>query len=321
MRCLLLLLLAALTCCKGANVKHHSFLDRLVPIIQKAIERKDTDHAVFHGCYDWHSAVHGHWALLRIARSTRKHQGAVQAVERSLRPEGLRKEAELLAAKPEFELPYGRAWLLRLAIEWEQSTAKDKERLRSLGDQAAHSLIQYYITRLPTRLSAEYKNDAWALRQLHAWLRHRGESAQALKKIDGWIHSSFVKPVDGPTFAEDAKRPEFFSRFGNWVYLVLETQDEPTRKAFLEAHPIPDQDLVPVAVGPKAIHHLGMNWSRAWALKSLLRHTTDAGARKKLQAAFDAHVEAGTKAHAERVGEYLAYDHWVPQFAVYALTD
>jgi hypothetical protein len=25
-------------------------------------------HAAFYGCYDWHSAVHGHWAMLRVLR-------------------------------------------------------------------------------------------------------------------------------------------------------------------------------------------------------------------------------------------------------------
>ena len=26
--------------------------------------QKDTEHVIFHGCWDWHSSVHGHWALL-----------------------------------------------------------------------------------------------------------------------------------------------------------------------------------------------------------------------------------------------------------------
>ena len=25
-------------------------------------------HPAFYGCYDWHSAVHGHWLLLRVLR-------------------------------------------------------------------------------------------------------------------------------------------------------------------------------------------------------------------------------------------------------------
>ncbi|MEM7386358.1 MAG: DUF2891 family protein [Verrucomicrobiota bacterium] len=31
-------------------------------------ERPRDLHPVFYGCYDWHSAVHAHWSLVRIAR-------------------------------------------------------------------------------------------------------------------------------------------------------------------------------------------------------------------------------------------------------------
>lgn len=49
-----------------------AWLERAGETIAAAIGRRDTDHAIFHGCYDWHSAVHG-WALLRIARVTREY--------------------------------------------------------------------------------------------------------------------------------------------------------------------------------------------------------------------------------------------------------
>ena len=29
-----------------------------------------TVYPAFHGCYDWHSAVHSHWLIVRILRST-----------------------------------------------------------------------------------------------------------------------------------------------------------------------------------------------------------------------------------------------------------
>jgi hypothetical protein len=34
-------------------------LAELAPIIEEQIARVDTNHDVFHGCIDWHSAVHG----------------------------------------------------------------------------------------------------------------------------------------------------------------------------------------------------------------------------------------------------------------------
>jgi hypothetical protein len=60
-------------------------LDELLPFISTCTERHDSDYPVFHGCVDWHSAI----------------------------------ESELifLETHPKFEMPYGRAWLLRLTIE------------------------------------------------------------------------------------------------------------------------------------------------------------------------------------------------------------
>jgi hypothetical protein len=37
--------------------------------------------------------------------------------------------------------------------------------------------------------------------------------------------------------------------------------------------------------------------------------------------AYEAHVEVGLRDHDRGAGNYHAYDHWVPQFAVYALTE
>src|SRR5262245_8971794 len=55
---------------------------------------------VFYGCYDWHSAVHGHWLLARVARiypDASFAQPARAALDRSLTPEALAQEAAYLA--------------------------------------------------------------------------------------------------------------------------------------------------------------------------------------------------------------------------------
>src|SRR4051794_40014898 len=36
-------------------------------------------HPAFYGCYDWHSAVHGHWLLVRLARLFPREAFAAQA--------------------------------------------------------------------------------------------------------------------------------------------------------------------------------------------------------------------------------------------------
>src|ERR1700704_3370239 len=72
----------------------------------------------FYGCYDWHSSVHGHWLLARLARTfpdapfaARAHE----ALQKSITAENIAQEAAYLRGdgRASFERPYGLAWLLQ----------------------------------------------------------------------------------------------------------------------------------------------------------------------------------------------------------------
>jgi len=70
--------------------------------------------AAFFGCYDWHSAVHGHWLLARLARTFPEAAWAADArsaLGRSLTRENLAREAAYLRGpgRTSFERPYGSA--------------------------------------------------------------------------------------------------------------------------------------------------------------------------------------------------------------------
>src|SRR6516225_1624942 len=76
----------------------------------------------FYGCYDWHSSVHGHWLLVRLARLFPGAPFAAEArraVAQSLTPANIAQEVKYLNAdgRAAFERPYGLAWLLQLAAE------------------------------------------------------------------------------------------------------------------------------------------------------------------------------------------------------------
>src|SRR4051812_21757752 len=72
-------------------------------------------HPVFAGCYDWHSSVHMHWSLLRLAGSIADaalRAEIEQHFELHFRPELVEVE-RAYAAEPQrasFERPYGWAW-------------------------------------------------------------------------------------------------------------------------------------------------------------------------------------------------------------------
>src|SRR5688572_21217325 len=81
-------------------------------------------HPAFYGCYDWHSAVHGHWLLVRLLRTGAPAAALPEAAIREALGENL--TAENVGAEDEYfresgrasyERPYGWAWLLKLHEE------------------------------------------------------------------------------------------------------------------------------------------------------------------------------------------------------------
>jgi len=304
--------------------KRDAMLATLDKIIASSVARKDTAHPVFHGCYDWHSAVHGHWAILRLARVTDGQSERAQVIVDALTPDGIKLEAEALRKDSKFEMPYGRAWFLRLAIEYELwAVAEDQPdvgRLRSMADALAASLVEYYRDRVPSPETREYANDAWALVQLHEYLTHR-QQRELRVPVETLISTHFLRGGTTMSFTQDHKSPDFFSRFGNWAYLIAKTQEVAVVEDFLRQHPLADDDLRPVDPLLRPAHHLGVNWSRVWALRALARKCGDENQRERLDAASRRHIETAWKHHQAHVGNYDSYDHWVPQFAVYALTE
>src|SRR5213075_1998093 len=87
----------------------------------------------FYGCYDWHSSVHGHWLLARLARTFPEAPfagPARAALRKNLTSANLKQVAAYLRGdgRASFERPYGLAWLLQLTVElreWDDPLARE----------------------------------------------------------------------------------------------------------------------------------------------------------------------------------------------------
>lgn len=77
----------------------------------------------FYGCYDWHSAVHNHWALVKILKTYPDipEAAAIRAkLDESFSEANIRQEYQYFETNKEryvFEFPYGQGWLLKIADE------------------------------------------------------------------------------------------------------------------------------------------------------------------------------------------------------------
>ena len=272
---------------------------------------------VFTRCFDTHSSIHAHWAAYRLARAVPALQQTALDSEAALEYHKVRyEEANFI------DYVYAKAWFLRLATEyekWAQENARpDPLRLRPIADEVARDLVAYYQSFPIDPLKADYTSVSWALTQLHQYLRWTGDAA-GVAQVDGWVAQHFLVDITGTSFGADLSSNRFFSTFGNWHHLVHATQDQARRDAFWQLQDkVPDHHLVVNDIS--AAHSYGLGWSRVWALRGMQRDAPTPKARERFRRAAEEHIAVGMDRHRLLKGDFIGYDHWVPQFVVHAVT-
>ena len=284
----------------------------LVAAVREALARRDTDHIAFHGCIDWHSAVHGTWALTAYTRMTGDIQYAPFIAD-ILTPEKIAAERAFIASRPDFEMPYGRAWFLRLALEHRR--AFGSAALTSMADDLLASLLAVYRARQPDPRRGSYGSDSWALINMHDYAASSG-NASALASVCDWVKRHFL-PLEGD-FDYASEHGHFMGVGTNWAWLVSRVlpQDEFDRwaTAFFAKPGLPRPVTQPVNW-----HHHGLNFSRAWGLWGLHAVSGSLEAKDAYLAAYIAHVRASYDEPQLWRGSYQGVGHWVPQFGMFAL--
>ncbi len=287
----------------------------------------------FYGCYDWHSSVHGHWLLARVARTfpdSPVAQQAKSALAGSLTAENLRQEARYLAAegRSSFERPYGLAWLLQLAAElheWDDEEARAWALNMAPLEQAVVARFSEWLPKLtkPVR-SGEHSNTAFGLGLAldYARLTKNQDFERLLeKRARDFYLADRACPLAYEPSGEDFLSPCLAeadtmgrvlteSKFGGWLKAFLPELNGPS-VAFAVGEVLDKTD-------GKLVHLDGLNLSRAWMLKSIARRLSAADARTELLLRLaELHEAAGLAAV---TGEHYEGGHWLGSFAVYLLT-
>ncbi len=121
----------------------------------------------FYGCFDWHSGVHNHWALVKLLKvypNIPESKLIRQKLEQSFDANNILVELQYLRSHEEqsFEFPYGTSWLLKVADElakWNDPVAKKwLKNLQPLCDYIATA----YINVWPLIEKATYTGDHYA---------------------------------------------------------------------------------------------------------------------------------------------------------------
>jgi hypothetical protein len=276
----------------------------------------------FYGCYDWHSSVHGHWLLARLARLNPDAPYAARAraaLEQNLTPEHIAAEVAYLngPGRASFERPYGLAWLLQLSGELREAKDPLYPVIKPLED-AAVTRLKTWLPKLsyPVR-SGEHSQTAFALglildsgaggEELATLVRERARVFYANDSRCPLAYEPSGEDFLSPCLAEaDLMRRVLPPReFAKWL------------KGFM-----PSMTLKPAIVtdpsDPKLAHLDGLNLSRAWMLDGIASGLPSSDPRvAAFRAASNAHGAAGL---ASVTGEHYEGGHWLGSFATYYVT-
>jgi hypothetical protein len=281
----------------------------LAQVPARHVLRHDTIHPAFHGCIDWHSACHAVWALLAAKGLTGDTQYD-DIVDGILMPAKLAVEASDLAARPQFEMPYGRAWFLRLALEDRLVTGST--RLTFIARDVAASLTTQYRGRLADPFAREYANPCWALINLldYAAVENRTDIADIVREAAAGL-APFLDRL--PSESEEEGWPDFMAVTPMFCELMVRAGAVDVQVVMAKAG-TRLAALKPITA-PKKAHHYALNFSRGWALLAL----ADASGDERLLAVALDHIETNLFRPSWWRGDYRAVSHWVPQFGIFAL--
>jgi hypothetical protein len=289
----------------------------------------------FYGCYDWHSSVHGHWLLVRLARTFPDApfvQPAREALRQSLTAKNIAQEAAYLRGegRASFERPYGLAWLLQLAAElkeWDDPQAREMAaNLRPL-EEAALARLTGWLPKLanPVRIG-EHDQTAFALSLMLDYANGSG-NRQFADLIVSRATQFYLGDKDCP-LAYEPSGEDFLSpclgeadlmrrvlpsqEFASWLGAFLPQIDRSRNGSWLQPVASPDRS------DPKLAHLDGLNLSRAWMLEGIAAGLPKGDKRlASIAAAAAAHRQAGLAAV---TGEHYEGGHWLGSFAVYLVT-
>lgn len=289
-------------------------------------------HPAFYGCYDWHSAVHGHWAMLRAWKTFPNLPGAAKiedALTRHLTKENIAGELKFLKTKESFENPYGYGWFFRLLAELDTFDHPKAKEWRANLQPLADLFTDRYPKSLermnrPQRVGT-HDNTAYAM--MHIWDYAKTAEHEALRAaVQAKAKEFFLADKTCPTAYEPGPY-DFISPClieADLMRRVLPAKEfAKWEKNFLGHVKQGDGILTPVV--PKDIkdpylgHQIGLMFQKAASFRGIASTLPASSPRKKL-------FEAAAHAHAQK-GITLMFDsgyggtHWLASFAIFHFSD
>ena len=285
----------------------------------------------FYGCWDWHSAVHGHWAMVKILKDFPEISNRdiiLSKLEKNLSKENLKKEYDFFKqdfAKG-FERTYGWAWLMKLyseLISWEYDRAQMwASNMKPLVDLLSERTI-LFLDKLSTPLRpGTHANSAFSFSLMIEYAIIAND-IDLLNKIKEFSVINFLKDTNCPVNYEpsgtdflspclaEASLMSFIldnKEFNNWIYKFFPSFDEKYFGKIINTPEVLDP------LDPGIGHLIGLMFHRAWTLKDIARKVENNKNKRLFQKIAQKHSEEGY-----RIMFKSGYggEHWLATFAIY----
>ena len=283
-------------------------------------------HPAFYGCFDWHSAVHGHWSLVYLLKQfpeleSRDH--ALQMLQENITAANIKTELDYFSMNKEsktFERTYGWAWLLKLAEElytWDDPIAQELyANLTPLCDYISNGYIDYFPKLVYPIRVGEHSNTAFGLSFAYDYAVTTGHAELEASIVE---HAKrFYMEDRGCPISWEPSGYDFLSPCLEELNIMRKVLDDDTFNQWSREF-LPDLFSGEVIIEPGRIHdrsdgklvHLdGLNFSRAWCLYKL------DNCEPCIRIA-DEHLAYSLGNITD--GDY-AGQHWLASFALYAFS-
>ncbi len=291
-------------------------------------------HPSFYGCFDWHSAVHGHWMLVRLLRTVpdlENKDKIISILDESFSPEKIKEEASYFTkyqVAQNFERTYGWAWILKLDEElarWNHPKAKIwHQNLKPLTDEILRLWKAYLPKQTYPNRTGVHPNTAFAMSFAIDWAREVGdklfekELSEKAKifYLNNTKTPAYLEPDGSDFFSPSLEIAELMSRilpqkeFEKWLNLFYE------KRSLLNIEQIP---IISDVNDYQTVHLVGLSFSKAWAMKNIINALPEKNfIRKQFEISREKFIENSLLIIFQ--GNYGG-DHCLASFAVYALTN
>jgi hypothetical protein len=289
-------------------------------------------HPIFYGSFDWHGCVLAYWLLARIYRRFPGLPVAFeirQLIDAHFTSQNVDAELAYLGQplRSTFERPYGWAWLLMLSTELAHHTTLEGKRwsnaLAPLADEFAPRFVDYLAKAAYPVRTGVHSNTAFALAGAleYAEIARNGSLEEVIREkaldwygqdadCQAWEPSGedFLSPA--LVEAECMRRVLAASVFAQWLDRFLPRLSAAQPACLFLPATVSDR------TDGKIAHLDGLNFSRAWCLRSLARSLrTGDDFRELLLRTAEVHLESSLHHIAD---DYMG-SHWLATYAALAL--